>query len=67
LNLEEDYYWFSSKKLQDTILKIDYRYINSHMRKDSTIFSFRRGDHVDTLTKHQADSIFKAYKIDQDY
>jgi hypothetical protein len=67
LDLEEDHYYFSSKKLQDTVLTTEYRYINSFRKKDSTIFTFQIGGYVDTITSKQADSIFKANKIDKDY
>lgn len=68
LDGEEDHFYFSSKNIQDTVLEIDYRYINSHRTKDSTIFTFQIKDHpADTITSKQADSIFKAYKINRDY
>jgi hypothetical protein len=67
LDLEEDQYYFSSKKLQDTIITIDYKYINSHRSKDSTLFTFQEGNHTDTISSKQADSIFSANKINKDY
>jgi hypothetical protein len=67
LNLEEDHYWFSSKKLQDTVLTMDYLYPNSHRKIDSATFTFRQGDHEDTITRQKADSILAANKIDRDY
>ncbi|BAU52644.1 hypothetical protein [Mucilaginibacter gotjawali] len=67
LDLEEDHYYFSSKKLQDTVLTMDHSYVNSQRKRDSTIFTLHRGNRLDTITRKQADSIFIAYKIDKDY
>lgn len=67
LDGEEDHYYFSSKKIQDTVLEVAYRYINKHRSKDSTVFVFQIGNHADTITRGKADSIFAANKIDRDF
>ncbi|HZY35653.1 MAG TPA: hypothetical protein VFE53_03330 [Mucilaginibacter sp.] len=67
LNFEEDHYWFSSKKLQDTVLTMDYWYKNSRRKIDSTIFTFLQGNNEDTITRQKADSILAANKINRDY
>jgi len=67
LDGEQDHYWFSSKKLQDTVLTMDYRYRNSYRKIDSAIFTFRQGNREDTITRQKADSILAANKIDRDY
>jgi len=67
LDGEEDHYYFSSKKIQDTVLEVDYRYVNKHRSKDSTVYTFQVGDHADTITTRQADSIFVANKINRDF
>lgn len=66
LNGEEDHYYFDSKKVHDTILEIDYRYINSRRKRDSTIFIFQIRHHADTISKKMADSILMANKTQLD-
>lgn len=64
---EEDHYYFSSKKIQDTVLTAYYKYVNRNRRKDSTVFIFQIGHHADTITSKKADSIFAANKISKDF
>jgi len=64
---ELDHYYFSPKRLQDTVLTMDHRYKNTHRKTDSAIFTFQTGDHVDTITRQKAESILTANKIDRDY
>jgi hypothetical protein len=66
LNEEDDHYYFDSKKVHDTILEIEYRYINSKRKRDSTIFIFQIGHHADTISKKMADSILMANKTQLD-
>ena len=67
LDAEQDHFYFSSKKLQDTVLTMDYSYANSQRKRDSTVFTLQIGDHDHTITPKQADSIFIACKINKDY
>ncbi|MCO5947046.1 hypothetical protein [Mucilaginibacter flavidus] len=67
LDGEEDHYYFSSKKIQDTVLTAYYKYVNRYRNKDSTVFIFQIGHHADTITSKKADSIFVANKISKDF
>lgn len=66
LDAEKDYYYFSSKKMQDTVLTAYYKCVNSNRSKDSTVFIFQIGHHADTISSKKADSIFAANKISKD-
>ncbi|WDF79209.1 hypothetical protein PQ469_04235 [Mucilaginibacter sp. KACC 22773] len=66
LDAEEDHYYFSSKKMQDTVLTAYYKYVNRNRGKDSTVFIFQIGDHTDTISSKKADSIFVANRISKD-
>ena len=67
LDAEQDNYYFSAKPDQDTVLEADQLYQNSHRKINSATFTFRQGEHVDTITRQKADSILAANKIDRDY
>ncbi len=66
LDGEEDHYYFDSKKIHDSVLDIDYKYVNSKRKKDSTVFTYQLGNHLDTITRKQADSIFLANHVKKD-
>ena len=67
LDMEEDHFYFSTKPLQDTVLQMYYLFKNNRRKIDSTIFTFRQGNHDDTLTREQAEHILAVNGIDKDY
>jgi len=66
LDGEEDHYYFSSKKIQDTVLRVNHLFANKSRSKDSTIFTFQVGHDEDTISSRRADSILMANKISWD-
>lgn len=63
---EKDDYFFDIKQVQDRYLEITHKFTNSIRKQDSTTYSYQIGDRANLITKEEADSIFRAEKMNTD-
>ncbi len=67
LDQEIDDYFLKAKDSHGRWIQSRYKYSNSHRLKDSIVYTYQIGDfYYHSITKQQADSIFKAEKINKD-
>ena len=59
LDEELDHYYFDLKNPHNKVLEINYKYVNSKRKIDSTLFTLQIGNYDDTISKTKADSILK--------